>query len=310
MEYLSKKAFQITKLKPLKVVDLLMKKEDSPQTLDLEKLFINESTKVYIKMSDGEEIFCQYSINDNAKPDFTLFFIQGFASGYFTWSDCWDAFHQEFNMVILDPRDKLSNKLSRKSKCTMKRISQDFVEAIKFLKLDEKKLVLFGSSIGASYVAHLVGQNMIKPKGVFITGVSRKPRSPRILVKIIFIFPGFILNSIGKAIARLYMRNKVAEGFQKEIYKERIKNADFGRWKKCKQLHKWDAASDFANMKGPVYIISTPKDKYHEEEEEEIIKNLIPNCKLITVPNYDFTHIKPEVFKFAKMIKEKILEEM
>jgi len=287
-----------------------MRKDASSKTSFQEKLFINESQKTYIKMSDDEEIFCQYSINDNDKSDFTLLFVQGFASGYFTWSDCWDAFYQKFNMVILDPRDKLSNKLTRKSKCSIHRIAQDFVETIKFLELDEKKLVLFGSSIGASYTAHLVSQNLIKPKGVFITGVSRRPRSPRILVKILFLFPGFVVNSIGKTIAKLYLRNKVAEGFQKEIYKERIKTIDFRRWKLCRQLHDWDATSDFKNMKGPVFLISTPKDKYHEKEEEEIIKKLISNCKVITVPNYDFTHTKPEVYKFANIIKEKILKEM
>ena len=174
-----------------------MKRKEDSKVVTQERLFLKESKKTYIKMSDGEEIFCQYFINDKTKSDFILFFIQGFASGYFTWSDCWDAFHKEFNMVIVDPRDKLSNKLTKKSICTMQRIALDFVEAIKFLKLEERKLVLFGSSIGASYVAHLVGQKMIKPKGSFLTGVSRKPRSPRMLVKILFLFPGFILNSVG-----------------------------------------------------------------------------------------------------------------
>ena len=61
-----------------------MRKDASSKTSFQEKLFINESQKTYIKMSDDEEIFCQYSINDNDKSDFTLLFIQGFASGYFT----------------------------------------------------------------------------------------------------------------------------------------------------------------------------------------------------------------------------------
>ncbi|MCE7748089.1 MAG: alpha/beta hydrolase [Candidatus Heimdallarchaeota archaeon] len=277
---------------------------------NLDCLFINESTKVSIKMSDGEEIFCQYTLGDQTKPDFIMFFIQGFASGYFTWSDCWDAFYQEFNMVIVDPRDKLTNKLTKKSKCTMHRIALDFVEAIQFLKLEEEKIVLFGSSIGASYVAHLVGQKMIKPKGSFLTGTSRRPRSPRILVKILFLLPGFILNFIGKIVAKIYMMNKVDEGFQREIFEERIRNVDFRRWKLCKQLHDWDASTDFMNMVEPVFIIRTPKDKYHEEEELEIIQKLIPNCKIINVPNYDFTHTKPEVFEFARILKEKILKEM
>ncbi|MBY9000040.1 MAG: alpha/beta hydrolase [Candidatus Heimdallarchaeota archaeon] len=287
-----------------------MKKNNSAEETFQELLFVKESTKVYIPMSDGQDIFCQYILDDKTKSDYIIFFIQGFASGHFTWSDFWDALHEEFNMVIVDPRDKKSNELKKKSKCTIHRIALDFIEAIKFLKLDEKKLVLFGSSIGASYVAYLVGQEMIKPKGCFLTGTSRKPRSPRMLVHFFFLLPGFALNAIVKPIARIYMRNKLAEGFQKQIYKDRINHVDFRRWKTCKSLHDWDATEEFRKMSSPVFIIRTPDDKYHKEDEVKIIRELIPNCKIIDVPTYDYCHIKPGVYEFTQTIKKTILEEM
>ena len=287
-----------------------MKRNSRIEKETQDTIFLKESSKAYIPMSDGQDIFCHYSVDDTTKSDIVFFFVQGFASGYFTWSDFWDALHQEFNLVIVDPRDKKSNKLMKSSKCSTHRIALDFAETIKFLKLDEKKLVLFGSSIGASYVAHMVGQNMITPKGCFLTGPSRKPRAPRKLLNFFFFFPAFVMNTLGKLVARIYLRNKVANGFQKQVFYDRITNVDMRRWKHCRDLHIWDATEDFKKMKIPVFIIRTPYDKYHESDEIRIVHELIQNSKIIDVPAYDYCHTKPGVFEFTQTIKKTILEEM
>ncbi len=289
---------------------MYMKRNSCVEKETQDTIFLKESSKVYIQMSDGQKIFCQYSLGDKTKSDIVFFFVQGFASGYFTWNDFWDALHQEFNLVIVDPREKKSNKLMKSSECSVHRIALDLAEAIKFLKLDEKKLVLFGSSIGASYVAHLVGQNMITSKGCFLTGPARKPRAPSKLINIFSLFPAFVLNSLGKLVARIYFRNKVADGFQKQVFYDRIKNADLQRWKPCRDLHYWDATEDFKKMKIPVFIVRTPDDKYHESDEIQMIHELILNSKFIDIQSYDYCHTKPSVYEFTQTIKKTILEEM
>lgn len=289
---------------------MYMKRNSYAEKETQDTIFLKESRKIYIQMSDGQEIFCQYSLGDKTKSDIVFFFVQGFASGYFTWSDFWDALHQEFNLVIVDPREKNSNKLMKSSECSVHRMALDFAEAIKFLKLDEKKLVLFGSSIGASYVAHLVGQNMITPKGCFLTGPAIKPRAPNKLIKFLFLFPAFALNFLGKLVARIYLRNKVADGFQKQVFYDRINNTDFRRWKHCRDLHDWDATEDFKKMKIPVFIVRTPNDKYHVSDEIQIIHELILNSKFIDVQTYDYCHTKPSVNEFTQTIKKTILEAM
>ena len=87
-----------------------MKRNSRIEKETQDTIFLKESSKAYIPMSDGQDIFCHYSLDDTTKSDIVFFFVQGFASGYFTWSDIWDALHQEFNLVIVDPRDKKSNK--------------------------------------------------------------------------------------------------------------------------------------------------------------------------------------------------------
>lgn len=275
-----------------------------------ERIFVNNSNKEYILMSDGEEIFCYHSINYKEKGDLVFFFVQGYASGIFPWSDFWDALDKKFNLVVLDPRDKPSNKLTKKSECTTHRISLDIAETIHHLKIDEKNVIFFGSSIGASYVAHCISQKMIAPKACFFTGPSRVPRSPRLIVKIILPLPPFLLRIAGTIVARIYLKNRVSDGFQKQIFYERIKNVDVRRWKICKKLQDYNATEDFERTNGIVYIIRTVGDKYHKIDEINTVNKLIKNSKIIDVPSYDFIHMKPGVDEFTLELKKIIEEEI
>ena len=275
-----------------------------------ERTFVNNSSKEYIPMSDGEDIFCYHSIDYEKKGDLVFFFVQGYASGIFPWSDFWDALDKEFNLVVLDPRDKPTNKLTKKSECTTPRIALDIAETLHHLRIDEKNVVLFGSSIGASYVAHCVNKKMVNPLTCFLTGPSIIPRSPRLIVKIILPLPPKLLKIVGTIVARVYLKNRVSDGFQKQIFYERIKNVDVRRWKICKKLQDWDATEDFAGMEGQVFIIRTKGDKYHKIEDLNKANQLIKNSKIVDVPSYEFIHMKPGVYDFTIMLKKIIEDEI
>ena len=283
------------------------RKQELQEYLNQETIFMDESEKIYIPMSDGQEIFCQYSIKPDKPSNIVFFFVQGFANSYLTWSGFWDALHERYNLVLVDPRDKKSNVLKKESKCNVKRIAKDFAEAIEYLDLKQENLVIFSSSVGGSYVAHLVSEIGVKPKVCFMTGPSRVPRAPSGLLNFFFLFPAFVMNTLGKLAARLYLMNKVASGFQRMVFYERIKtNTDVRRWRHCREIHDYDAEEEFRNMDVPVRIILTPGDKYHIAEEEHILADIIKDCKLIEVPSYDFCHVKPDVYDFAEILSKEI----
>jgi len=286
-----------------------MRKEKPSSEYYQETIFLNESEKEYIMMSDGQEIYCMHTMNDKSKSDMVFIFMQGFANLYFTWNDFWDAIHEKFRLVVIDPRDKTSNKLKKTSECTVKRIVLDIVETVKHLNIDESKLVFYGSSIGASYISHAVAQELIKPKICFFTGPAREPRAPKKLLKFFFLFPRFIMNSVGKLVARLYLRNKVSEGFQQYVFYNRIRGVDPSRWKQCRKMYDWNATEDFKKLKVPVYIVRTPEDKYHISYEAEIVQDLIEGSVIIDVPSYDYCHTKPGVNDLVQTLDKIILEE-
>ena len=190
------------------------------------------------------------------------------------------------------------------------RIAMDIAETLHYLRIDEKKVVFFGSSIGASYVAHCVNKKMVKPLVSLFTGPSIVPRSPGLIVKIILPLPPKLLKIAGTIVARIYLKNRVSDGFQKQIFYERIKNVDVRRWKICKKLQDWDATKDFAGMEGQVYIIRTKGDKYHKMEDINKTNQLIKASKIVDVPSYEFIHMKPGVDEFTTMLKKIIEDEV
>ncbi|MHA1304355.1 MAG: alpha/beta fold hydrolase [Candidatus Heimdallarchaeaceae archaeon] len=278
--------------------------EEFPQDM----IFIKESAKEYILMSDEQEVFCYYSNKKSNFKETTIVFLQGFGSGIYTWTDLWDELSKEYDLVVIDPRDKETIKLKNRE-CSVPRIAKDIVETIHYLKIDEKNVFFIGSSVGASYIAHCISQGWIKPKGCLFTGPAQKPRTPKFLINLSFLLPSSILDKAGKYIGRLWLKNKVADGFQRKVFYNRIDKIDVKRWKQCRKIQSWDATEDFRAIQCPVYIVITSGDKYHKLDASNKVAELIHDSKIIDVPSYDYYHIKPGMEEFTQTIK-RIIEKL
>ncbi|NPD89025.1 MAG: alpha/beta hydrolase [Asgard group archaeon] len=269
-------------------------------------IFVRESKKEYILMSDEQLIYCFYSIKQEHCDKPTIFFIQGLGPGIYSWSDFWDELCKEYNLVVIDSREKPTVNLEKNKACSVRRISLDIVEVINYLQIKEENVILFGTSLGTFYVAHCVGQGWIHPRGCFIVGPSIDLTYPEIAFKLAFILPDFLFEKVGIFLARKYIKNKVLEDYQRKVYLERIMKINVKRWKKCSKIRKWNPSDDYKNINCPVFIFSTDADKYHTMEEAEKVNNHIKNCHLVNVPDYKYMRSKPRVREFIRMIDDLI----
>ena len=267
-----------------------------------EMIFLKNASREYILMSDEQEVLCYYSIAENNSDSFTIFFVQGFGAGVYSWTDLWDELHEEFNLIVLDPRDKETVELGKKKECTVKRIALDIAETIHYLDINSENLVFFGSSIGCAYIANNLGRKLSNPKCCFFAAPSIKPRNPKFLLKLAMILPSKIVDKLGKFIGRRYLRDKVAGGFQRKVFYSRIENIDVRRWKHCIRLHNYNSSKDFECIENHVHIITTQGDKYHEVESADEVHKLIKNSEIMTVPSYEYYHTNPGVKEFTKQI--------
>lgn len=278
--------------------------EEYPQDM----IFLKESIKEKVLMSDGQEIPCYYSKEQGNFEKTTILFIQGVGPGVYSWTDFWDELFKNYDLVVIDSREKPTVDLKKKGECSVNRMSLDILEIMHHLKIEEEKVVFFGSSIGIHYIANCVGQGWIKPKCCFFVGPSVKPNYPKISSKIAFSLPSFLLEKVGKFIARRYMRNKIENVFQKKVYYDRIAKIDVRRWKQCSKVRYWNSSDNFKNIKCPVFIFSATEDRYHNIQAAKLVGQLVQNSRLIDIPDYNFIHTKPGVVEYTKMIGNLIEE--
>ena len=266
-------------------------------------LFYRESKKEQILMSDEQEVHVFYSLKHSNSSSPTIVFIQGIGPGIYSWSDLWDELYKSHNLVIIDSREKPTIDLKKKKQCTVKRIASDIKEVLHYLKIEDQKIVFIASSFGVFYAAHTVAQRWIKPKGCIFIGPFIEANYPKIKTSFAFMLPTFFLEKIGKHIATRFLSGKIAEGFQRKVYYERVASIDVKRWKYCSKMRFWNATEDFTKIDCPIIIFITADDKYHKEEGAEKVKKLVKNSVLEIIPNYNYMHIKPGVVEFTKKIK-------
>ncbi len=279
-------------------------KGEYPQDL----LFYRKSTKEHVLMSDDQEVNIFYSMSHKNSKQPTIVFIQGVGLGIYSWTDFWDQLYKNYNLIVIDSREKPTINLKKNKKCTVSRISLDIAEVLHYLKIEGKNTVLIASSFGVYYVAHCVAQKWFNPRGCIFIGPAIESSYPKVKTRLAFMLPTMFLEKIGKRIAKRFLVGKVAEGFQRKVYYERISDIDVKRWKQCSKMRFWNAAEDYVRIDCPVFIFSIADDKYHRIEGARDVQNLLKNSVLEVIPNYNYMHIKPGVEEFGEKLRKTISE--
>lgn len=282
------------------------KNSNKHEYLPQDFLFLNESTSENILMSDNQEVHVFYSLKHSNSNNPTIVFIQGLGPEIYSWTELWDQLFIDHNLVIIDTREKPSINLKKNKLCTVPRIALDIVEVLHYLKIESKKTAFIASSFGVYFVAHCVAQKWIDPIACFFIGPSVQPIYPKIKTKLGLILPTFLLEKVVKKIVLIYVKGKFEEGYQRNLYTERIAALDVKRWKYCSKMRFWDATEDYKKIACPAVIFTAGVDRYHSNESAIKVKNLVKNGVIEPIPYYDYMRIKPGVIEFADRIKKLI----
>lgn len=270
--------------------------------------FYKASTKTYVPMSDGAEILVYYTTTGKHESGFNIFFVPGFGTGPFSWNDLWDALHEQFNLYVLETREKGSSHVKWGHKANMDRLGLDVKEAVETLNLDVPKTVFVGPCFGATVIAHAIVKYDLHPAGFVLIDPPRRYKLPKALMPLAYIFPAFFMSIIGKPLLKLWLKMTVPPGIQRTTYLEMANNASGMRWKKFLAIANWDALEDYKQLSCPTMVVDAASDKMHESELTQFVAKNISGTKYIQVPNYDFMHHLPGAKDFAKIIQEFVEE--
>ncbi|MHA1686803.1 MAG: alpha/beta fold hydrolase [Candidatus Heimdallarchaeaceae archaeon] len=268
-----------------------------------EEKFYKSSTKQYVKMSDGAELLVYYTITGKHPSGFNIFFVPGFGTGPFSWNDLWDALHEQFNLYVLETREKRSSRVKWRHKGHFDRLGLDVKEAIEQLGLDLKKTLLIGPCFGASVLAHAVAKGWVNPAGFVLIDPPQRFKLPKALMPLAYIFPSFFMAIIGKPLLKLWLKATVPPGIQRTTYMEMTNNASGMRWKKMLPIAWWDSLQDYKQIKCPSWVIDAATDKMHESESTQYVAQNIEGTKYVQVSDYNFMHHNPGAKEFAKIIQ-------
>jgi len=284
------------------------KYEPDLETYTQEKIFWEKSTKEYVEMSDGAELFCSYAKQDENSNGTTILFGPGYGTGVPSWTDLWDELSTDFDFYVFDSREKSTSKVKWSHKADMERLGQDIKEIVEYFKFDESKLVIISASFGCSTLARaIVGYNL-NPAGIIFIGPSTKFILPRKILWLAYLIPSFISQYIAFPIVKLWINMIIPKGFQRKNYHGFISSANAMRWKKTISIAKWNAMVDYEKIKTPAFITKDSKDALHTVSFSDNISAAIEGSRILEIPSYNYMHHQPGVKEFAQSLKDFIEE--
>ena len=222
-----------------------------------------------------------------------------------SWNDLWDELYEEFNLYVLETREKITSKTKWSHKGSMNRSGEDVGDALRELKLDPKKTVIFCASASILYALRGMAEEWLdEPLGFIMIGPVRTPILPSKLIFMTKFTPSFIINGLLRSIGKLWIHTAVPKGIQRERYKEYIGTASAMRWKKTMHVTFWDGTEDFKKVKVPSLMVGAIQEELHVDDETKICVDLVEKSEYLQVSSFMYMHHLPGAVDFAKQLAE------
>jgi pimeloyl-ACP methyl ester carboxylesterase len=245
-------------------------------------------------MSDNTSIRVLTSKPEKSKANgYVLFVVPGWSTVVPAWEKFLMEAMKDFEIVYFESREKASSGLTRKSEVGMPRMALDLKEVIEQLKLDEKKLVMFGSCIGATTIVCGLVDKLYNPHLPVLVAPPARFEYPEFHRPFIAITPSFFLN-IAKPLGRFWLiKFKSGSPQQAAKYIRALEEADGFKWKKMglylAYKRYWKV---FPLVENHVLLIAAENDKMHDAKVTRKVKDLIKNAQYIDLKTNENTHSK------------------
>ena len=284
------------------------KKDKGIDTLAISE-FEEKAEEIMLVMSDNTPIRVLRSRASSKESNgLTMIVVSGWATIIPSWNDFLMEALRDFDIIYFESREKASCNLTRKSKVGMERMAYDIKEVIEQLNIDESKLVLFGSCLGATTIVYGLFKNMYNPVMPVLVAPPARFEVPPVLRQLIPVAPAFLLGPI-KPIVRFWIRKfKTESPEQAAKYIRSINEANGRQWKRVglplafKKYWKI-----FPHVKNKALIVAAENDKMHDAEVTQKIAKMMENSIYTNLETNKNTHapimvktIREYIPKFVK----------
>jgi len=281
------------------------KKKKEKEVEHQKALFYKEAERVYVPMSDGAELLCYYTKKGNNSSGVTILFVPGYASVPMSWNDLWDCIYEEFDLYVLETREKITSKVKWSHKGDMNRSGMDIGDTLRGLKLNPKKTVIFCASASALYTMRGLAEKWFdEPLGIIMIGPVRTPVLPSKLINFTRYTPSFLIDGLLSTLGKLWIGTVVPKGVQRDRYRQYVGTASAMRWKKTRWVTFWDGTEDFKKLKVRSLMVGAIQEELHVNDETKICVDLVEKSEYLQVPSFIYMHHLPGAAEFTKQFTE------
>jgi pimeloyl-ACP methyl ester carboxylesterase len=241
--------------------------------------------------------------NDNP----VVLFVAGWISHISSWELALLEMTKDFTVYYVETREKISAQVRKKEGFGVEDIGRDIVALIKRFKFEDRRYIIFASSLGAT--GSLDGSRFFEnpPLCFALVGPNAVFRVPKIWKVVVSVLPPqfyVVLKPLIKwylKTFRLDVKNDYAQ------YEKYCKTLDAAvPWKLRKGIiavwnyEIWDLLKD---IKTPTLIVGASKDKLHEPGNLEKMVSMMPNAAHLDMETNAKAHSEEMVIALRKYLK-------
>ena len=270
-----------------------------------ESQYEKEALELYINMSDSTQLrVLQTFAPKETSNGFTLLIVAGWGSVVLGWEEVLLEAMKDFDVVYLETREKHSSKLSERSKFGIDRMSDDIRETILQLGIEEDKLILLGSCMGATLIAHGLAYKKYNPFLSVLIAPPPRFEMPPFTRYLVSIAPVWLFERI-KPLLKNWVQKKSESPEQAAKYIRVLDEAEGKKWKKVgKPIARPKYWHIFPKISSKVLLIAAEQDKMHNAKITQKIKDMIPDTIYRDLGTNHNTHAPILVETIREVLKD------
>ena len=246
----------------------------------------------YFTVSDGSQIRVLLSkAPKEAHNELTFVVIAGWNTVVSGWDEVLLEAMKDFDVVYIETREKGSSIVVKNAKFDMDRFSSDIQEIIEELQINQKKMILFSSSLGTICAAHGLGSKKFEPFLAYFVGPVHRFEMPKGSRIYMYLVPNCFL-TVTRPMWKWWIRRRKSEDPEQAAkYIRALEEAEAKKWRATGYANAW---VDFLDMYEKVavrnYIVGMEKDKMHERDISMRIHERMENSTYIDLETNKKTH--------------------
>ncbi len=237
-----------------------------------------------------------------------IVFVAGWISLIKGWQIVLREMTKDFKVYYIETREKISSIVNRKEQYSLESIGRDIITLISHFNVDEKKYILFGSSLGATAILDCCQYLEKNPLCLVLIGPNAVFSIPKWSIPVIFMFPPrfyLMLKPIVKWYLKTFYLDVESDYAQYAKYCRALDAADPWKLKKAAlPLSKYEVWDLLEDIKYPTLIIGASKDVMHIPENLHRMTEMMINATYLDLETNTLTHSKDMVKEMREYIDQ------